>query len=70
VIAFTLPTAMDVTLTVFDVTGKMVWRIDGSYTQGRNEIQLKATDLKTSGVYYYQLLAGDFTASKALVLAR
>jgi len=68
VIAFTLPTAMDATLTVFDVTGKVVRTIEGSYAQGYNEIKVNRKDLAAAGVLYYRLDASDFTATKKMVV--
>jgi len=68
VIGFTLPEAMDATLTVFDVTGKVVWSTEGSYTGGYNEIKVNRKDLAGSGVLYYRLDANDFTATKKMVI--
>ena len=68
VVGFTLPEAMDATLTVFDVTGKVVWSTEGSYTGGYNEIKVNRKDLAGSGVLYYRLDANDFTATKKMVI--
>jgi hypothetical protein len=68
VIVFTLPSAMDATLTVFDVTGKVVWSLEGSYVQGLNEVKVNRKDLSASGVLYYRLDANDFTATKKMVI--
>jgi hypothetical protein len=68
VIGFTLPEAMDATLTVYDVTGKMVRLIEGSYAQGYNEVKISRKDLDSSGVMYYRLDANDFTATKKMVV--
>jgi hypothetical protein len=68
VISFTLPEAMDATLTVFDVTGKVVHAIEGSYAQGYNQIRVNRKDLGTAGVMYYRLDASHFSATKKMVL--
>jgi hypothetical protein len=68
VIGFTLPEAMDATVTVYDVTGKMVRLIEGSYAQGYNEVKINRKDLASSGVMYYRLDASDFTATKKMVV--
>jgi hypothetical protein len=68
VIGFTLPSAMDATLTVFDVTGKVIWAVDGSYVQGYNQVSVNRKDLAASGVLYYRLDANDFTATKKMVI--
>jgi hypothetical protein len=68
VIGFTLPEAMDATMTVYDVTGKVVRVIEGSYAQGYNEIKVNRKDLGATGVMYYRLDANDFTATKKMVI--
>jgi hypothetical protein len=68
VIGFTLPEAMDATVTVYDVTGKVVHMIEGSYAQGYNEIKVNRKDLAATGVMYYRLDATDFTATKKMVV--
>ena len=70
VIGFDLPAVMFATLTVYDIHGRVVRIIDGNYAQGFNTIALKGRDLKTAGAYYYRLNAGDFTASKKLILSK
>ncbi len=68
VIGFTLPEAMDATLTIFDVTGKVIRTIEGSYAAGYNEVKVNRKDLASSGVMYYRLDAKDFTATKKMVI--
>ncbi len=67
-VGFNLPEAGRATLTVFDVTGKTINVIRGSYAKGYNEITLKKSDLNASGVMYYQLESGEFTATKKMIL--
>jgi hypothetical protein len=68
VIGFTLPEAMDATVTVYDVTGKVVRVIEGSYAAGYNEVKVNRKDLAATGVMYYRLDASDFTATKKMVV--
>jgi hypothetical protein len=68
VVAFTLPEAMSATLTVFDVTGKVVYNTEGDYAAGYNQVTLSASKLAATGVLYYRLDADDFTATKKMVL--
>ncbi len=70
VIGFDLPAAMPATLTVYDITGRVVKIVEGDYVKGYNEIILKGKDLVSEGAYYYRLNAGDFTASKKMILTR
>jgi hypothetical protein len=67
-IGFTLGEAGPATLTVFDVTGKTVRVENGSFDRGYNEITLTKGELGTSGVLYYQLESGDFTATRKMIL--
>ncbi len=55
-------------MTVFDVTGKIVTTVQGQYTRGYNEITLSKNDLDASGVLYYQLESGEFTATRKMIL--
>ncbi len=68
VIGFTVPEAMDATLTIFDVTGKVIRTIAGSYAAGENAVHVNRKDLPASGVLYYRLDARDFTATKKMVI--
>ena len=67
-IGFNLGEAGPATLTVFDVTGKTVRVESGNFDRGYNEITLTKGDLGTSGVLYYQLESGDFTATRKMIL--
>ena len=68
VIEFTLPSAGDATLKVLDVTGKVVKQLTGTYAKGNNSIVLTKAELGTSGVLYYQLESGDYTATKKMII--
>jgi len=68
IIGFTLPESMNATLSVFDVTGKMVKMIEGNYAKGMNNVIIKRSELPASGVLYYQLEAGDFRATKKMII--
>ncbi len=64
-ISFSLPEAGLVNLRVYDVMG----REDGHRNAGTHEVTWDASDL-TSGVYLYQLQAGDFTVSGKIGLMK
>lgn len=68
VIGFVMPEAADATLTVYDVTGKVIKLVDGNFAKGYNEIELSKSDLGAAGVLYYQLDSGDFTATKKMII--
>ncbi len=67
-VAFELAQAGAATLTVFDVTGKTVSVVKGDFNKGYNTITLDKSDLNASGVLYYQLESGSFTATKKMVV--
>lgn len=67
-ISFNLPKAMNATLTVYDVNGRTLKTISSQYDQGNNTIRLEKSELGASGVLYYQLQAGDFTANRKMVV--
>ena len=69
-ITYDLPRASHVTLTVFDVLGKEVARLqDGIQQAGSHAATWRATGI-SSGVYFYRLEAGDFRAVRKLVLMK
>ncbi len=54
-IHFTLPTASEVELVVYDLSGKALYQKQGHFTSGFNGIQIDKSDLNGSGILYYQL---------------
>jgi len=69
-IRYDLPEAASVRLTVFDALGRTVRKIDpGLQLSGIHAFTIDAGDLP-SGIYFYRLEAGSYTATKSLVLAR
>ena len=68
VISYTLPQAANAVITVFDVTGKVVIENKVSADAGVNTIAIQERDLNGSGVYYYQLRSGDYTATKKMII--
>ena len=67
-IGFQLSEAGAAKMTVFDVTGKIITSVHGQYSRGYNEISLNKSELGASGVLYYQLESGDFTATRKMIL--
>jgi large repetitive protein len=55
-------------LTIRDVKGALIYRVEGNYTKGNNQVILKQEQLRASGVLYYTLQTNDFTATKKMVL--
>ena len=67
-IGFTLPSASEATLTVYDVTGKVISVKQGSFDAGYNEFEITKSELSASGVMYYQLESGEYVASKKMII--
>jgi hypothetical protein len=67
-IGFTLPKATKGILTVRDVKGALVYKVEGNYAKGDNQVSLKKSQLGASGVLYYTLETMDFTATKKMVI--
>ena len=64
------PVASDVAIVVYDMLGREVARLaDGRYQAGRYSFTFDATGL-ASGVYHYRLTAGEFTATRTMLLVR
>ncbi|HWA05107.1 MAG TPA: T9SS type A sorting domain-containing protein [Ignavibacteria bacterium] len=69
-IKFALPVSGNVTLKVFDVTGRLVAEIvNGNLQAGLHEINFNAAKL-SSGTYFYKLETKDFTDIKKMVLVK
>jgi hypothetical protein len=67
-ITFELPYAEKGSLTVYDMTGKIVTRVQRTFDKGTNQITLTREDLAGSGVLYYQLEVGAYNASNKMIL--
>ena len=79
-IPYHLAHASDVTLTIYDATGAMVHQLDlgyqpvgfytdrnrAAYWNGRN----RTGELVASGIYFYQLRAGNYTATRRMVIVK
>jgi len=70
VISYQLPATRNVTLEVFDITGRRVATlVDGLQQAGQHETTFDASNL-SSGVYFYRITAGDFVQSRQMVLVK
>nr|HPH22215.1 T9SS type A sorting domain-containing protein [Haliscomenobacter sp.] len=67
-IGFYLPAATRAKLTIRDVKGALIYRVEGNYSKGNNQVVLKKNDLGASGVLYYTLETSDFTDTKKMVV--
>lgn len=69
-IQYDIPSQAHVTLHLYDMLGRRVQvLVDQDQRAGTHSVVLDATHL-ASGVYFYRLTSGDFTASRRLMLVR
>lgn len=68
VIGFRLDQASIATLRIYDLAGKTIHTVNGSFTEGLNEIKIDAKDLGISGLLYYQLESNEKIATKKMIV--
>jgi hypothetical protein len=69
-IGFALPSEGKVTLTIYNVNGRLVSTlVDGHRSAGVHEVTFDGSSL-ASGIYLYRLKTGQFTASGKMVLMK
>ena len=75
-IAFDMPAQGVVSLSVFDVSGRLVDVLldNTSASEGRNEVVWRGRDkggrVVPAGVYFYRLTAGSYSETKRMVLVK
>jgi len=67
-IGFDLPQAGRATLTLTDVSGKVLRVIQGDFAAGYNEFRVQRQELNTNGVVWYRLTADGFAATRRMVI--
>ena len=67
-VSFEMPEAATATLSVYDVTGKVVTVRNINAIKGLNSEVFTKDQLGVSGVLYYTLVSGDFTATKKMII--
>jgi hypothetical protein len=69
-IAFDLPRLSDVSLRIFEINGRVAATlIDAELGPGSHRVQFDG-ELLASGVYFVRLQAGEFTATRKLLLLK
>ncbi len=66
-IEFSIPDDGDVTLEVYDVTGKLLHNETKACAKGQNQFVVNSEDLKYAGIMYYQITFGENKAIKKMV---
>ena len=67
-ITFRLPEAGKASITVADITGKIIKVISGQYDKGEHSIRLNKTDLGAAGVLLYKIESGKYTDTKKMII--
>ena len=70
IISFSLPEALPATVTVMDVSGRVIKVYEGDYAKGYNEFTIQRNELPANGVLFYQLDTPEHTAVKKMVLLK
>ena len=68
-ISFDLPRAADYRVVVYNVLGQEVHAVNGDGAAGRVEIEWKPENAAT-GIYLYKVTAGDWTATRKMLLLK
>ena len=68
VIGFHLPEAGTATLSIYDVSGKVLKLIEGDYAKGYNQVSVIRSELAGSGVLYYQLDTENDSATRKMII--
>jgi len=70
-IRFAVPKETDITLEVYDITGKLIATLakNEKVSAGIKEVDFNASGL-ASGIYFYTIKAGDFRDTKKMVLVK
>jgi hypothetical protein len=70
-IRFAVPKASNITIEVFDINGRLVNTLvkNEFVTPGTKEVEFSGSNL-SSGVYFYKLTSGGFTATKKMMLVK
>jgi len=73
-ISFSLPENCQISLKVYNIAGQMVKSFAAEYGAGSHTITWDGTNTKgetvASGIYFYRLVAGNYTCTKKMVLMK
>jgi hypothetical protein len=69
-ISYSLVEASNVDLKVYDITGRLVATLVNGYEEAGEHVATWDASNVSSGVYFYKLTAGDYTATKSMNLLK
>jgi uncharacterized repeat protein (TIGR01451 family) len=68
VVSYNMPAAAKAKFTLKDVTGKLVYTREVDAVKGMNSIEFNRSEIPTTGVIFYTIDSGSFTATKAMIV--
>lgn len=68
-ISFALPTAGDVSVNIYSITGQLVETLGGHFDAGMQSVTWDASNV-ASGVYFYKVSAGEFNQTMKMTLLK
>ncbi len=69
-IGFFVPSEQKVSIQIYDLRGIEIFRKDVIATKGKNNVVVNKSELGSAGIYYYQMQASDFIATKKLMISK
>jgi len=70
VISYYLDTDQEVTLNIYDVNGRLIMSKSQDALEGINEVLISKSDVQTSGVLFYELIADEHNISKKMLIVK
>ena len=67
-ISFSLPEAERGTLSIYDISGKLIYQVTENYHSGYHEVTIDRSQLSGGGVYIYQFKTDKYHATKKMTL--
>lgn len=67
-VGFTIPEATYGTLSVYDISGRLVYSVSENYDGGYHEVTIDRSQLNNTGVFIYQFKTDKYSAIKKLTL--
>ena len=68
VIGFDIEQSEEVSITIFDLDGKLLYRAEFMAQAGYNAVVISKEELQKTGVLFYQLDAADYTTTKKMII--
>ena len=67
VIGFELPKESQVTISLYDISGKVFKVIEDTFTKGYNKVIINKDDMSSGGLIYFKLESGEFVDTKHMI---